>query len=183
MRGFWPLTAPVGSGGTYALRVRGRIVGGVDEWRLLHMLSLAWLGAGLGATYPLILRAWRSKDVKYQMYCLTEAANNETRVLLPGAMATGVTGFFWAAAQNLNFVKTGWLAALVLLFIFFYLVCLPLLGFGLRRARLASLIAAKKGEETAELREILDDRVPIVFGTLLVISVPLLAWIAVFKPF
>jgi len=154
----------------------------VDEWRLLHMLSLAWLGAGLGATYPLILRAWRSKDVKYQMYCLTEAANSETRVLLPGAMATGVTGFFWAAAQNLNFVKTGWLAALVLLFIFFYLVCLPLLGFGLRRARLASLIAAKKGEETAELREILDDRVPLVFGTLLVASIPLMAWIAVMKP-
>ena len=53
----------------------------------------------------------------------------------------------------------------------------------LRRARLASLIAAKKGQETDELREILNDRVPIVFGTLLVLSVPLLAWIAVFKPF
>jgi hypothetical protein len=33
------------------------------------------------------------------------------------------------------------------------------------------------------LRAILDDRVPIVFGTLLVLSVPLLAWLAVFKPF
>lgn len=155
----------------------------MDWWRIAHVLSMVWLGAGLGATYPLILKAWASKDVKYQMYCLVEAANNETRVLLPGAMATGITGFFWAVAAEYNFVKEGWLAALSLLFIFFYFVCLPLLGFGLRRARLASLIAAKKGEETDELREILNDRVPIVFGTILVLSVPLLAWIAVFKPF
>jgi uncharacterized membrane protein len=117
------------------------------------------------------------------MYCLVEAANSETRILLPGAMATGTTGFFWAVAAEYNFVKDGWLAALTLLYIFFYFVCLPLLGFGLRRARLASLIAAKKGEETAELRAILDDRVPIVFGTILVLSVPLLAWLAIFKPF
>lgn len=155
----------------------------MDWWRILHVLSMVWLGAGLGATYPLILKAWATKDVKYQMYCLVEAANAETRILLPGAMATGITGFFWAVAAEYNFVKDGWLAALSLLFILFYFVCLPLLGFGLRRARLASLIAAKKGEETEELKMILNDRVPIVFGTILVLSVPLLAWIAVFKPF
>ena len=150
---------------------------------MIHILSMIWLGAGLGATYPMILRAWSSKDVKYQMYCLVEAANSETRILLPGAMATGATGFFWAVSREYNFVKEGWLGALTLLYVFFYFVCLPLLGFGLRRARLASLIAAKKGEETDELRAILDDRVPIVFGTLLVLSVPLLAWLAIFKPF
>lgn len=155
----------------------------MDGWRIVHILALVWLGAGLGSTYPLILKAWASKDVKYQMYCLVEAANNETRVLLPGAMATGITGFFWGVAAGYNFVKDGWLAALALLFVFFYFICLPLLGFGLRRARLASLIAAKKGQETDELREILNDRVPIVFGTLLVVSVPLMAWIAIFKPF
>lgn len=155
----------------------------MDVWRIIHVLSLVWLGAGLGATYPLILKAWRTKDLQYQMYCLVEAADNETRVLLPGAMATGITGFFWAVSRDYNFVRTGWLLALTLLYIFFYFVCLPLLGFGLRRARLASLIAAKKGTQTDELRAILDDRVPIVFGTLLVLSVPLLAWLAVFKPF
>ena len=155
----------------------------MDGWRIVHVLAMIWLGAGLGATYPLILRAWASKDVKYQMYCLVEAANNETRVLLPGAMATGITGFFWAVAEGYNFVKDGWLAALALSFVFFYFICLPLLGFGLRRARLASLIAAKKGQETAELRQVLDDRVPIVFSTLLVLSVPLMAWLAIYKPF
>ena len=144
---------------------------------------MIWLGAGLGATYPQILRAWSAKDVKYQMFCLVEAANSETRILLPGAMSTGITGFFWAVAEEYNFLKDGWLAALSLSFIFFYFICLPLLGFGLRRARLASLIAAKKGQETPELRAILDDRVPIVFGTLLVLSVPWMAWLAIYKPF
>ena len=155
----------------------------MDWWRIAHVLSLIWLGMGLGATYPLIIKAWATKDVKYQMYCLTEAADNETRILLPGAMATGITGFGWAVSQNYNFVHTGWLLALSLLYVFFYFVCLPLLGFGLRRARLASLVAAKRGKETPELREILDDRVPIVFSSLLVLSVPLLAWLAIFKPF
>jgi hypothetical protein len=154
----------------------------VDGWRILHFLALIWLGAGLGATYPLILRAWASKDVKYQMYCLVEAANNETRILLPGALATGITGFFWAAAEGYDFVEDGWLAALALLFVLFYFVCLPLMGFGLRRARLASLVAAKKGVETDELRDVLNDRVPVVFATLLVLSVPLMAWVAIFKP-
>ena len=155
----------------------------MDWWRIAHVLSMIWLGMGLGATYPLIIKAWATKDVKYQMYCLTEAADNETRILLPGAMATGITGFGWAVSQNYNFVHDGWLLALSLLYIFFYFVCLPLLGFGLRRARLASLVAAKRGKETPELREILDDRVPIVFSSLLVLSVPLLAWLAIFKPF
>ena len=155
----------------------------MDYWRIVHILALVWLGAGLGATYPPILRAWSSKDVKYQMYALVEAANNEVRVLVPGAMATGVTGFFWAVADEHNFVKEGWLAALSGLFILFYLVCLPLLGFGLRRARTAALIAAKKGEETDELREILNENVPLVFSTVLVLSVPILAWLAIFKPF
>ncbi len=150
---------------------------------MLHVLSLVWLGAGLGATYPLILRAWATKDLKYQMYCLVEAADNHSRFLLPGAMATGVTGFFWAVSTDYNFVKDAWLGVLAASYVFFYLVCLPLLGFGLRRARLAALIAQKKGEETAELRTILDDRVPIVFGAILVLSVPFLSWLAIFKPF
>ena len=155
----------------------------MDIWRFIHMMAMAWLGLGLGATYPLIVKAYASKDVKYQMYCLVEAANNETRYLLPGAMATGITGFFWAVADNHNFAKEGWLFALSAVYVVVWFVCLPLMGFGLRRARLASLIAAKKGVETPELRDILNDRVPIVFGSILLLSVPVIGWLAVFKPF
>jgi hypothetical protein len=154
----------------------------MDWWRLLHILGMIWLGAGLGAVYLPILRAWATKDLDYQMHCVLEAARSETRVLLPGAMATGVTGFFWGMAANYNMVHDAWFGLLAVLFVIFWLVCLPLLGFGLRRARLAVLIAQKKGERTPELQEILDDRVPLVFGTILTLSVPLMAWIAVFKP-
>lgn len=155
----------------------------MDGWRIVHVLALVWLGAGLGATIPHIFRAWSTKDVQYQMYALVEAANNETRVLLPGAMATGITGFFWGVAEGYSYVEEGWLAALAALYVFFYFICLPLMGFGLRRARIAALTAAKKGEITPELQEILDDRVPLVFGLLLVASVPLLSWLAIFQPF
>lgn len=154
----------------------------MDWWRIAHVLSLIWLGAGLGTVYVPILRAWASKDLRYQAYSLVEAANNETRVLLPGAMLSGTTGFFWAVAEEYNFVRDGWLGSLALLFIVVYLVCLPLLGFGLRRARLAVLIANRDGKMD-ELQEVLADRVPIVFGTILVLSVPLMSWLAIFKPF
>jgi hypothetical protein len=155
----------------------------LDTWRILHTLCLVWLGAGIGATYPLILRAWATRDVREQMFCLRNAANSETRVLLPGAMSTGITGFFWGVDAEWDFVRDGWLLALWLSFVFVYFVCLPLLGFGLRRARLASLIAAKKGEVTPELQVILDDRVPVVFSTVILLSVPWMAWLAIFKPF
>ena len=154
----------------------------MDWWRILPSLALIWLGAGLGASYVLVLKAWWAKDLRHQMYCLIEAANNETRVLLPGAMLAGVTGFFWGVAANYHLFQDAWFGMLALLFVIFWLVCLPLYGFGLRRARIAALTAQKKNEETPELREILDDKVPLVFGTVLLLSVPLMAWIAVFKP-
>jgi hypothetical protein len=154
----------------------------MDWWRIAHTLALIWLGAGLGASYVPVLKAWATNDLQRRMYSLIEAANNETRVLLPGAMATGITGFFWGMAANYNLIRDGWFGALAALFVIFWLVCLPLYGFGLRRARIAALTAQKKGEETPELREILDDKVPLVFGTILALSVPLMAWIAIFKP-
>ena len=36
---------------------------------------------------------------------------------------------------------------------------------------------------TDELRNALDERVPVVFGTLMVVSVPIMTWLAVYKPF
>ena len=70
-----------------------------------------------------------------------------------------------------------------IIYVIVYFVCLPLMGFGLRRARLASLIATKRNEETEELRTVLEDKVPLVFGTVLVLSVPVISWLAIFKPF
>ena len=155
----------------------------MDIWRIIHLLCIVWLSAGLGSIIPLIIRAWITNDVSTQMHCLVEAAQNETRILLPGVMATGISGFFWGIAAGHHFLRDGWLLAMTLLFIFCYLVCLPLLGVGLRRARTVSLVAAKEGKVTAELKELLDDRVPLVFGIILVLAMPLFVFFAVFKPF
>src|SRR5690554_5953198 len=126
----------------------------MDWWRIIHVLALIWMGAGFGASYLMVLRAYGTKDLKLRMYCLIEAANNETRVLLPGAMLSGATGFFWGVAAEYHIFRDAWFGVLGLLFIFFWLVCLPLYGFGLRRARIAALTAQKKGEETEELRQV-----------------------------
>jgi hypothetical protein len=155
----------------------------LDYWRIIHLLCIFYLSAGLGATMPYIIRAYRSKDVRFQMFALTEAAANETRILLPGMATTGITGAFWGLAEEYNFFTTGWLAALTLVYIVTLFVFLPLMGFGLRRARLYSLRAVKKNEITDELRDVLNDNVPIVFGVLIALMVPVMAWLAIFKPF
>lgn len=155
----------------------------MDWWRILHVLALIWMGIGLGSSYILVLKAYSAKDLHYRMYCFIEAANNETRVLLPGAMVAGATGFFWGVAAEYHIFKDAWFGVLGLLFVFFWLVCLPLYGFGLRRARIAALTAQKKGQETEELLEVLRDKVPLVFGMVLLLSVPLMSWVAIFKPF
>ena len=152
-------------------------------FRLLHTLALFWMMAGLGTVMVAIWRAWTTADDDERVLLLTAAAENETRWLLPGILATGITGFAWAASENTNLVTTGWLFALELVFGINVFIFLPLLGVGLRRVRLLALQARKRGETSEELRAALNDRVPVVFGTLMVISVPLMTWLAVAKPF
>ncbi len=60
---------------------------------------------------------------------------------------------------------------------------LPLLAVGLRRVELLARIAQRDGQESPELREALADKVPLVFGTVIVATVPIMAWLPVFKPF
>jgi uncharacterized membrane protein len=155
----------------------------ITFWKLLHELCLLLYAAGLGATMMPVYRAWRSGDVQEQMHGFRQAAANETGVLLPGALLSGATGVFWGAAADYNFFTTGWLLALWLLYVVAVLVCLPLLGMGLRRARLHALAAAKTGKVTPELEQALADNVPLVFGTLMILLTVVMAWLAVFKPF
>lgn len=155
----------------------------MTAFRALHLLALFWMMAGLGAVMVPVWRAWSAERLDLRALMLTEAQQNETRWLLPGMLATGLTGFAWAAAENTNPVTTGWLLALELVFAVDVFVFLPLLGVGLRRVRLLALQAEKRGEVGDELREALADRVPLVFGTLIAATVPLMTWLAVFKPF
>jgi uncharacterized membrane protein len=155
----------------------------VTFWKLLHELALFLYMAGIGATMMPVYRSWRSKDVRFQMHAFRQAADNETGLLLPGALLSGATGVFWGAAAHYNFVTTGWLLALWLLYVVSVFICLPLLGLGLRRARLLSLQSAKTGRVTPELEQALADNVPLVFGTTLIVLAVAMAWLAVVKPF
>ena len=152
-------------------------------WKFLHIASLFLLMTGIGAVMAPVYRAWHNKDLRTQMYAFTSAADSETALLLPGVLLTGVTGVFWGASANYNFWSDRWLLALSALYAFTAFVCLPLLGLGVRRARVASLKAWKSGRLTPELQSALADNVPLVFGTLIIVQLPVMGWLAVFKPF
>jgi uncharacterized membrane protein len=151
--------------------------------RLLHTLALFWLAGGLGAVAVPVWRAWAVRDLATRALLLQEAQRNETAWLLPGLIATGVSGVAWAAGDDWNLVTTGWLLALELVYMLDVFVALPLLGVGLRRVRYLALQANKRGELTPELEAALADNVPVVFVTVIVATLPLMAWLAVFKPF
>jgi uncharacterized membrane protein len=155
----------------------------MTTFRVIHLLALFWMMGGLGTVMVAVWRAWSTSDIDLRALLLVEAQQNETRWLLPGMLATGLTGFAWAASENTNLVTTGWLLALEIVFAIDVFIFLPLLGVGLRRVRLLALQAKKQGEVTEELREALDDRVPVVFGTLIVATIPVMTGLAVYKPF
>lgn len=152
-------------------------------WHFLHICSILLMAAGIGSTMLPVYRSWRSKEVRFQMAAFRQAADNETGVLLPGALLTGATGVGWGAAAGWDFFRDGWLVALWLTYLLTVFVCLPLLGLGLRRARLLSLQAAKTNRITPELEAALADNVPLVFGTAIIILMAVMVWLAVFKPF
>lgn len=151
-------------------------------WKILHVLALFLYTGGLGGVLLPVYSGWQNGDVHYQAAAFQQAADSETTALLPGILLTGLTGVFWAASANYSYVKDLWLLALAALYLFSVFVCLPLLGVGLRRVRLLALQAAKSGSATDELHDALHDNVPIVFGTMMALLLPVMAWLAIFKP-
>ncbi|MFQ6019879.1 MAG: DUF2269 family protein, partial [Dehalococcoidia bacterium] len=127
-------------------------------------------------------RAWRSRDIHYQVTAFGEASRYEGLLLLPGAVAAAATGLFLWAEMGFNFITTGWLLALEILYIVVLLLCLPLMGLGLRRAHLLALQAAKTGRPPPELAEALADKVPLVFGGVAALLLPVMAYLSLFKP-
>jgi hypothetical protein len=155
----------------------------VTFWRFVHELTLFWLMAGIGNTVVPVWRAWFRDDIEEKALLLTEAQRNETTWLLPGMIATVFSGYAWAAAGNYNVITTGWMVGLQIVLGIDIFIFLPLMGVGLRRVQILALQARKRGEVTDELRDALADNVPLVFGTLLALSIPIMAWLPIFKPF
>ena len=155
-----------------------------ETFRLLHMLSLFVFLAGLGGTMLPLYRAWNAVDIERQVYAFQEAGRNQAGILLPGIVLVGVTGVFWAiVSDQMDPVETGWLLAVEMIYLVALFVCLPAMAAGLRRARLLALVAQHTGEISDELRDTLQDKGPIVFGTLMIVLVALMAALAVTKPF
>lgn len=148
------------------------------------MLALFWMMIGVGAVIVPTWRAWATKDPEVCVVLLSEAQQNEARWLLPGVIAAVFTGFGWAAGANMNFFGTGWLLVKMIIFAIDVFIFVPLMGVGLRRVRYLALQAQKQGTGiTEELQGALDDRVPVVFGTLIVLTIPVMVALAVFRPF
>jgi hypothetical protein len=53
---------------------------------------------------------------------------------------------------------------------------------GLRRARIAALMAERRGNVTPELEEAMADSVPLVFGGIATMLVPAMVALSVFRP-
>ena len=155
-----------------------------EVFGLIHTLSLFLFMAGLGATMLPLYRAWNATDIERQVYAFQEAGRNQAGVLLPGIILVGVSGVIWAiVSDDLDPIETGWLLAVELIYLGALFICLPAMAAGLRRARLLALQAQHQGEISDELRETLQDNGPIVFGTLMVVLVALMAALAISKPF
>jgi uncharacterized membrane protein len=149
----------------------------------LHYLSLFLMTAGLGALMVAVWRGYRETDIDRQMVAFEDAMTGHRAGLLPGTIAVGATGVFLAADSGYNFFTTGWLLALELVYLLVLLVFVPLLGHALGRIEVESLKSKKKNEPTPQLQELLDDNVPVVLSLLILITIPIMVWLAEFKPF
>jgi len=152
-------------------------------WRLLHLLSLCLMMAGVGGTLVPIWRAWATEQIERRVMLLEEAHKNETLMLLPGTIALMFSGYAWATASGVNVIVTWWLVALQVLTMVDLFIFIPLMGVGLRRVRYLALAAEKQGKVTDELRDAMADNVPLVFSTLIALTIPIMVWLPVFKPF
>ena len=149
----------------------------------LHLLSAFWYVAGLVAVQISLVRAWQDAGLDVRAQSLEEASHYQGVLLVPGAIAAGTSGVFLWAQMDYNLITTGWLVLVEAFYIATLLVCLPLIGAGLRRARLAALQARRAGEATPELEQAMTDNVPLAFSGFATILLVLMTGVSVFKPF
>ena len=152
-----------------------------DFWLFAHVLSAFWYVGGLTAVQLACVRAWQNDELNARTEALEEASHYQGVLLVPGAIASVATGLFlWA--QDYDLLTTPWLLGVEALYIVTLLVCVPLGGIGLRRARLAALRARKAGRTTPELEQAMSDSVPLVFGGIAALLLPAIVALSVFRP-
>ena len=116
-------------------------------------------------------------------FAFEDASTGHKAGLLPGTIAVGVTGVFLAGDAGFNFITTGWLLALELVYLVVLFFCIPILGHALNRVEIETLKSKKRNKATPELQSLLDDNVPIVFCLVILALIPVMVWLAAFQPF
>ena len=145
---------------------------------LLHIIAAFWYVMGLAVVQLSYIRGLQ--DHQAQAEAFNEASHYQGVLMVPGAIAVGFTGVFLWANVGYNLLTTGWLLALEVLYIVTLFVCLPVIGIGLRRARVGALKARRAGSAASGNEA---DNVPLVFGSLATLLVPAMTALAVFQPF
>ena len=156
---------------------------GTDFFRWLHFICLFWMLFGLGAVMVPLWRGWRETEVDRQLTAFEDATTGHKLGLLPGTIAVGASGIALAGNVDANFITTGWLVALELVYLFVLFFCVPILGHSLNRVQTEVLKSRKRNQPSAELQELLNDNVPIVFALLILFAIPLMTYFAEFQPF
>lgn len=148
----------------------------------VHILAAFWYVAGLTAVQLSLARAWQSDALDVRADSLEEASHYQGILLVPGAIASIASGLFLWAQLDYDLITTPWLLALEALYIATLLVCLPLTGIGLRRARLAALQARKAGSATPQQAQAMSDGGSLIASGLATLLVPAMAALSVFRP-
>src|SRR3989442_3413348 len=143
-----------------------------DLLAFAHVLAAFWYVAGLTAVQLSLVRAWQSDEVAVRADSLQEASHYQGVLLVPLAIAGIATGIALWAQLDYDLIATPRLVALQVLYVVTLLVCLPLIGIGLRRARIAALQARKTGRPTPQLEEAMVDGIPLIFSGIATLLVP-----------
>ena len=138
----------------------------------LHLLAAFWYVMGLAAVQLPLVRGWHSGDLTVQA-AFEEASHYQGVLLVPRAIAAGASGLFLWAQMGYNLLTTGWLLALERLY----------LAWACGRAKLAPPQARRVGCFSPDLEQALADNVPLVFGGLATLLVPVMTHLSVFKLF
>ena len=148
-----------------------------------HVLAVLWYVAGLVAVQISLIRGWQATNIGVRGDSFEEASHYQGILLVPGSIAVAATGLFlWSQQLGNNMFTTGWLVIVEVIYIITLLVCVPFIGMGLRRARIAALQARRKGKSTPELDQAMADNVPLFFAGIATLLVPVAAAFCVFQP-
>jgi hypothetical protein len=146
------------------------------------IISAYWYVMGLAAVQLAYIRAMRAEGVPAQLEGINDASHYQGVLLVPGAIAAGFAGAFYFTEAGHNLITTEWLWPIELSFAITLLVCLPLIGAGLRRARIAALKAKRDPALTPDLDRALQESVVPLFGGLAVLLMVIMTAVSVFGP-